>query len=84
MEINKSDFDEEEFVHPQKRDEGMTPFAGQHAHLMPRFKAKSRKVDETSDEAKQEEAAELSVCGAKCRKIPESIRATFIHTMFDD
>lgn len=41
-------------------------------------------TDEIPDEAKEEEEAELRVCGVKCRVVPASIRATFIHTMFDD
>lgn len=46
---------------------------------------KSKKEDEEiTDEEKDEEENEIKLCGAKCRKIPENLRANFIHVLFDD
>jgi len=72
-------------VHPQLKEDNNTPFNYKNARINPRLKSKKTKMtDEIPDEAKEEEEAELRVCGVKCRVVPASIRATFIHTMFDD
>lgn len=84
-EINKSDLSEDEFIHPQLKEENTTLFSYKNARINPRLKSKkTKKEDDTSDEALEEENAELKLCGTKCRVIPASIRTTFIHTMFDD
>lgn len=45
---------------------------------------KVKKEDEEQAEEEDSEAAELRICGAKCRNIPPTIRAKFIKTMFED
>lgn len=50
-------------------------------HFNKYIRNKSRKMDEAEEE---EENQEIKLCGAKCRHIPEDIKAKFVGTMFAD
>lgn len=61
-------------IHPQMKQE----------YPLSQHRLKKKDDDTVSDEDAEEEENELKICGAKCRKIPENIKAKFIRKMFDD
>lgn len=49
-----------------------------------RLKATKKDDDISQEDDSEDEENELRICGTKCRVIPSTIRAKYIHTLFDD